>query len=394
MEIHRPMKENIMSPSEVLETDFDLEEQADLDSEVVDLKEPFDPKKIDIQVQQTTMDNLIKRLRYDEIDLNPDFQRSANLWKNELKCRLIESLLIKLPIPAFYFDATIDERWQVVDGLQRLTAIKRFVIDQDLRLKGLEFLTDLEKKTYGELQRTFTRRIDEAPVTLYLIRPGTPRNVKYSLFYRINTGGLTLNPQEIRHALSQSINNGRASLFLSEIADSGVFKNYVRASNRRMLDKELILRFMAFKLTRFEEYKEPMIKFLNDAMEYLGKLEQEFLTQLKTEFFHAVTLAWELFGEDAFRKSLVRQQTRKMINRALFEVVTTVFSGLNEAQRKKLLDNRTVVVDKFKQLLTDEDFYSAITHSTTYSDNVRLRFNRVNELVSSILGEDITCCNP
>ena len=180
--------------------EFDQEEQKDLDNEIIDLKEPFDPKQIDIQVQQTTMDNLIKRLRHDEIDLNPDFQRSANLWKNEIKCRLIESLLIKLPIPAFYFDATIDEKWLVVDGLQRLSTIKKFVIDKDLKLKKLEFVKELETKSYDDLPRAYQRRLDEAPVTLYLIKPGTPKNVKYSLFYRINTGGLTLNPQEIRHS--------------------------------------------------------------------------------------------------------------------------------------------------------------------------------------------------
>jgi hypothetical protein len=382
------MEENHTLTSNNSTTDFDTEEQTDLDNEIIDLKEPFDPKKIDIQVQQTTMDNLIKRLQHDEIDLNPDFQRSANLWRNELKCRLIESLLIKLPIPAFYFDATIDEKWQVVDGLQRLTAIKRYVIDQDLKLKGLEFLNDLDNKTYTELPRTFTRRIDEAPVTLYLIKPGTPINVKYSLFYRINTGGITLNPQEIRHALSHSINAGQASKFLSEIAESEIFKKYVRASNKRMLDKELILRFIAFKLSDYREYKGPMIKYLNDTMENLGKIDKQRLLELKNDFNKAVTLSWELFGEDAFRKSLVQTQSRKMINRALFEVVTTVFSNLNADERSKILANKETIIEEFKNLLNDDEFHNAISISTTYSDNVKFRFEKMNKIVSAALEED------
>lgn len=364
---------------------FDQEEQEDLDKEIVDLKEPLDPKQIDIQVQQTTMDNLIKRLKHDEIDLNPDFQRSANLWKNEIKCRLIESLLIKLPIPAFYFDAAIDEKWLVVDGLQRLSTIKKFVVDKDLKLKKLEFVKELETKSYDDLPRAYQRRIDEAPVTLYLIKPGTPKNVKYSLFYRINTGGLTLNPQEIRHALSQSINKGQASKFLKGIAETDIFKNYVRVSSSRMLDKELILRFVSYRLTDFEDYKEPMIKHLNDAMENLGKLSEEKLKTLKHDFNNAVTLAWELFGEDAFRKSLITEQSRKMINRALFEVVTTVFSNLTEKERKIILGMKDKVVQEFKDLLNDKEFYDAITVSTTYSDNVKLRFNKVNEIVKSII---------
>ena len=104
--------------------EFDPQETEDLLNENLDLNDPFDPKEIDIQVQQTTMNGLIDRLSHDEIDLNPDFQRSADLWKNEIKGRLIESLLIRFPIPAFYFDASNEEKWQIVDGLQRLSTIK------------------------------------------------------------------------------------------------------------------------------------------------------------------------------------------------------------------------------------------------------------------------------
>ncbi|CCK81021.1 DUF262 domain-containing protein [Desulfobacula toluolica] len=367
--------------------EFDIEEQEDLDNEIADLKEPFDPKQIDIQIQQTTMDNLIKRLKHDEIDLNPDFQRTANLWKNEIQCRLIESLLIKLPIPAFYFDASIDEKWVVVDGLQRLSTIKKFVVDNALKLKGLEFIKELDTKKYSDLPRAYQRRIEEAPVTLYLIKPGTPKNVKYSLFYRINTGGLILNPQEIRHALSQNANNGQASIFLSSIADAEYFKECVMASSRRMLDKELILRFVSFRLTDFNQYREPMIKHLNNTMETLGTLDQQVLDTLKNDFKNAVMLSWELFGADAFRKSLAKKESKKMINRALFEVVTTVFSLLPYDEREILKARKEKSVQKFINLLNNIEFYNAITVSTTYSDNVKLRFNKVNEVVQSIVKE-------
>jgi len=367
--------------------EFDKEEQEDLDNEIADLKEPFDPKQIDIQVQQTTMDNLIKRLKHDEIDLNPDFQRTANLWKNEIQSRLIESLFIKLPIPAFYFDASIDEKWVVVDGLQRLSTIKKFVVDNALKLKGLEFIKELDTKKYSDLSRAYQRRIEEAPVTLYLIKPGTPKNVKYSLFYRINTGGLTLNPQEIRHALSQTVNNGQASIFLNSIADAEYFKECIMASSKRMLDKELILRFVSFRLTDFNQYREPMIKYLNNTMETLGNLDQQVLDTLKNDFKNAVMLSWELFGEDAFKKSLAQKESKKMINRALFEVVTTVFSLLSYDEREILKARKEKSVQKFTNLLNNSEFYNAITVSTTYSDNVKLRFNKVNEVVKSIFKE-------
>jgi hypothetical protein len=377
------MIENKISRIEAEVEEFDQLETKDLEQEIADLKEPFNPKDIEIQVLQTTMDNLIKRLKNDEIDLNPDFQRTADLWKNELKGRLIESLFIRLPLPAFYFDATNDELWQVVDGLQRLTTIKRFVIQQNLALKGLEFMREFEGKYYNELPRTLQRRIDEAPVTLYLIKPATPKEVKYSLFYRINTGGLTLNAQEIRHALSQSTNEGKASKFLKSLTESESFKKVVRAPDKRMLDKELVLRFCAFKLTPYELYKSPMIKFLNNAMDQLGESTSDIqLSRLSSSFEKALEISGELFGNDAFRKSLIDSDKNKVLNRALFEVLMVIFSSLSNARKIDLFLNRESFLEKFKNLLSSEKFFAAISYSTTETENVKYRFKVITELIN------------
>lgn len=363
--------------------EFDPGETKDLEQEISDIKEPFNPKDIEIQVLQTTMDNLIKRLKNGEIDLNPDFQRTADLWKNELKGRLIESLFIRLPLPAFYFDATNDEMWQVVDGLQRLTTIKRFVIQQNLTLKGLEFMREFEGKYYSELPRTLQRRIDEAPVTLYLIKPATPKEVKYSLFYRINTGGLTLNAQEIRHALSQSTNDGKASKFLKSLTESDAFKKVVRASDKRMLDKELVLRFCAFKLTPYELYKSPMIKFLNNAMDKLGdEISNNQLKHLSDSFENALLISGKLFGGDAFRKSLVDKDRNKVLNRALFEVLTVSIASLSVVQVENLVNKRELFLTEFKNLMSSEDFFAAISYSTTDTENVKYRFETISDLIN------------
>ena len=94
-------EENIDEIEDVDNDEFDTEEEKGLSEELTDINEPFDPKDIDIQAVQTTMDTLIKRLQHEEIDLNPEFQRAANLWKPQYMSRLIESLLIRFPLPAF-----------------------------------------------------------------------------------------------------------------------------------------------------------------------------------------------------------------------------------------------------------------------------------------------------
>jgi hypothetical protein len=324
---HLEKSEEIISESQ----DFDEEVKNDKQDEFTDLEEPFNPSLIDIQAVQTTLDTLIKRLSHDEIELQPDFQREQNIWNSTFQSRLIESLLIRFPLPAFYFDASDEDKWQVVDGLQRLFTIKSFVVDKKMKLKNLEFLSQFNNSTYDQLPRNMQRRIEEAQVTMYLIKPGTPSNVKFSLFYRINTGGTQLNAQEIRHAISQGVNDGQASKFLKEITETNLFQKAGRVSGKRMLDKELVLRFIALKLTNYNYYKAPMIFFLNNAMEQLGRAEPEQLNSLRTDIFKALYLSCDIFGDDAFRKSLVEGRKSKALNRALFEAVTVLFSELSES---------------------------------------------------------------
>lgn len=362
--------------------DFDEKEEKDLQDKFTDLEEPFNPSQIDIQAVQTTLDTLIKRLSHEEIDLQPDFQRGQNLWNPTFKSRLIESLLIRFPLPAFYFDASNEDKWQVVDGLQRLSIIKSFVVDKKMKLNKLEFLKQFNNKTFDDLPRNMQRRIEEAQVTMYLIKPGTPPNVKFSLFYRINTGGVQLNPQEIRHAVSQGVNNGQASKFLKDITETDIFQKVGRVSGKRMLDNELVLRFMALKLTTYKDYKAPMISFLNNAMEQLGEAEPEKLNSLCTDMLKALKLSYYIFGDNAFRKSLVKDDKSKALNRALFEAVTVLFSELSENDSQFLLKNKKDFVESFKQLFEDSKFYSSITFSTTEPTNVIYRFTEMSTVIN------------
>ncbi len=198
---------------------------------------PFDPSKIDIDTKTMELSSIIERLEYNEINMNTDFQRKSGLWTDVQKSQLIESLLLRIPIPAFYFDGGIKDNWLIIDGLQRITALKKFVIDGDLRLSGLEFFHDLEGMKYTELPRTFIRRIKETNIVAYIVKGGTPANVKYHIFKRINTGGLELKPQEIRHALYQGLATDLCKKF-AKFSEFQMATTYSIKDDRMMVQKE------------------------------------------------------------------------------------------------------------------------------------------------------------
>lgn len=367
---------------EKLQLEFSVENDTDDDKIVMD--NPFNPKDIDIKTKTMSMDNIIKRLKENEIDLAPDFQRNMNLWDDEKQSRLIESLLIKFPLPAFYFDGSDDNKWLVVDGLQRLSAIKNFVVDQTLRLTGLEFLEKLNGHTFAELPRTFQRQIEEAEIISYVINPGTPEDVKFNIFKRINTGGLVLEPQEIRHALNQGI----PARFVAELAQLEEFKRatgYV-ISSKRMLDREFVTRFISFYINDPNDYKPDLDTFMTKSMGQIKHLSEKERDEIKRNFSEAMKCVMAIFGKWAFRKVYDITEKRRPINKALFEVWSVMLARLNDSQRHAIINNKELVFERFIILMNMDNFFvSSITSSTGDKSRIKYRFSEIENLLKESL---------
>jgi len=352
------------------------------------MEKPFNPSEIDISTKTPTIDLLIKRLSANppEIDLYPDFQRKDDLWDAGKQSRLIESLLIKFPLPAFYFDGTDNNKWLVVDGLQRLSAIRNFVINKTLKLTGLEFLKPLEGKKFEELPRNLQRQIEEAQVTAYIINPGTPEEVKFNIFRRVNTGGLTMEPQEIRHAMNQGI----PAFYVKELAQSKEFIEATQGAIKsdRMLDREFVTRFVSFYLKDYKNYVPDLDTFMNTSMSEIKKLSDAERKKMKTDFLEAMKLSKLIFNEWAFRKADKYPEKKKPINKALFEVWSANLAKLSEEQREKIKDEKDFVFSEFVQLIkSNKKFFDSITTSTGNKSSVNYRFSEIENILNNTLAK-------
>lgn len=364
-----------------------LEEEEEDTVSGFEITKPFDPARIRVETKPMVISLLLDRIRNREIDLTPGFQRKGGIWSAKAKSQLIESLLIRIPLPAFYMDGSDESKWLVVDGLQRLSTLKSFVIDKTLRLTGLEFLNvECEGKKFDQLPRNLQRRILETQVTVFLIQENTPPEVKFNIFKRINTGGLPLSSQEIRHALNQ----GKACMLLQDLSES---EEFLTATNRgirddRMGDRECVLRVLAFMRTPYHDYKSKNIDaFLNQCMIDLNQLPDPEIRELDRRFKRTMLDCYRLFGDRAFRKQKRGSPRRYPINRALFEVWSANVEALAPTEVERLQAKSTELRARSVSVLDDTAFEAAISYGTGDPQKVRLRFSKIEQVIRETLND-------
>ena len=364
---------------EIVSDSIDIEE--DIENISIDERiKPFDPTKISITSEPMALESLVKRLKNEEVDLNTAFQRKSGLWSNEQKSQLIESLLLKIPLPAFYFDASDDGKWLVIDGLQRITAFNEFIVEKTLKLEGMEFFSALDGLDYDHLPRQFVRRIDESSIITYKVNEGTPHNVKYNIFKRLNTGGLKLEPQEIRHALYQ----GKATDLLKKLAVSEAFLNATCRSIKtdRMMDQEFVLRFIAVRYYGIDKYEGIPDDFLNDTMEYINHMEEKELASIENEFQTIMGIMCSIFENAAFRK-MGPDGRRRPINKAIYEIWCKAVHDLDDKERNKAIKKKDNIKNLFVALCGQSVFQTYVRSSDKYS------YGRRMVMIQSLIEEAI-----
>ena len=352
------------------------------DDDDVAIREPWNPDDIRVSSQPFSLRNILDMIEDDDLDLAPDFQRQR-VWSLRQKSSLIESVLLRIPLPAFYFAEEKGGMLRVVDGLQRLSTIYEFTRGDGFALAALEYLEEVEGDRYDDLATSWRRRLLNTQINAHVIDPQTPDTVKFDIFKRINTGGTPLNAQEIRHCMSGS----RSREFLKVLVALPEFQTATGAAlehHIRMVDREVALRFLAFYfLEDIEEYREydTMDAFLTMSTRQIDEgLDPGRLQSAKEAFKRALKNAHRVFGEHAFRKwPHGGDYRRSPINRALFESWSVALSEITWTDLKP--SSAEIVARARERMTTDADYIASISVSTGDPRRVAKRFAVAREIV-------------
>lgn len=321
-----------------------------------------------VRSETRTVNEIVKRIKSGRYAMSPDFQRDF-VWPTDKQSKLIESCIMRIPLPVFYVAEGQDGRVTVVDGLQRLSTFQRF-LKGGFRLSGLGEDHPLSGKSFDDLPLHFQERIEDTQLTLYILDKSAPEAARLDIFERVNSG-IPLTRQQMRNALY----DGPSTRWLSERAKSGKFRRVTGASldPKTMRDREAINRFCAFQLLGWEDYTSgDMDAFLAKALREMNKMSS--LEDLTETFNAALDRNEELFGRHAFRKSLVEVDEhayRSVLNISLFEVFMV---GLAKIPDRIFEDAADEIEEAAIGLMSRNDFLQAVTYSTNSTRQVHERF--------------------
>ena len=339
--------------------------------------------KVLIRNESRTVDEVLRRIHRNDYIMDPDFQRDF-VWSESKQSRLIESVLMRMPLPALYLAENENGRMVVVDGLQRLSTFRRFV-DGNSRLK-LDNRPELNRKRFADLPYNLRRRIEDCYLLVYIIDSRVPDRMKFDIFHRVNSGVPLTRPQ-MRNALY----NGKGTRFLRDESDTGLFKRIVdgsrlskKTATNRMDDRKFVNRFCAFHLLGVEAYQGDMDKFLDNAGHHMNGMDDRGISALRDQFQNGLDNNYRVFRKSAFR-IIGRNHRVSDISEPLWDVMLV---GLSQRDANLVNSHSGALYMAFIDLLENRDFYVAVTRDDTDSRSAVLkRFSYSKRMFGEVFGD-------
>jgi 5-methylcytosine-specific restriction endonuclease McrA len=364
--------------------DYSLVDEAETDSEQDDdeaLELPANQRRVLTQSLDASLESLVSRIRRGRLILQPDFQRDY-VWSRSKASALIESILMRIPLPVIYVSELNDGSWEMVDGQQRLTAIRSFVDGMfpnghPFRLGRLRVLDDLRGKSFTELSPEEQGAIEDYSLRVIMIQKEADPDLKFEVFERLNSGADRLNDMELRNCIYRGPYND----LLKELVKNETFLRIrgESAPDARMQDRQLLLRFFAMWRNTHLRYRSPMKQFLNHEMQEHRFASADKIAIMRRTFEEAIQCAWDVFGAKAFRRYSRgderdpdgKWEAGSKLNVALWDTILYVFAYY---ERRQIVPIADAVREEFLDLLASDDhFVDYIGRTTDKPDRVRYR---------------------
>jgi hypothetical protein len=344
-----------------------------------------DDRPVTSQSSDWTISALRDKLDRGQLDLQPKFQREY-VWslRPELPSRLIESLLLEIPIPPIYFGKVNQGRLEMIDGQQRLTTLVNFVSNK-FPLRKLQRMASLNHKFFKDLTKPQQEKILDTPIRSIVIDAGANTELRYEVFERLNRGSMTLNEQELRNCVYR----GPFNDLLAELEKDSYWRKSKGGDQPegRFKEREVILRFFAFA-NRLPQYSGNLKRFLNEYMGQYAPREPQDLKTHAAQFRQTMQNIYAVFGDKAARLYEINPRTNKGSWDSKFSV--TAF----DIQASALMNQPTAKVQKAAEqlrelflftILTDIEMQDAISKRTGSTLQTKIRWTKFRELVDAVI---------
>lgn len=327
--------------------------------------------------------------------LKPELQRKY-VWTRTEASRFIDSILLGLPVPSVFFAKEQNGTMLIIDGFQRIMTVYDYVkgvFSGDGKIFKLSNTENINArwrgKAFAELDTEEKRRIRNTTIHAIIFEQKYPRNDTgmFQIFERINTGGRTLKAQEIRNCVYQ----GKCNDLLFELNKHNSWRTILGldVEDSRMADLELILRYFAMRdlhVRNEGQLKQiNLAKYLNQYMSEKTDSTEEDILDMKQDFIKMIDKVFELFGENAF-KNLKKESENfaNKINPAIFDAISVATSHAIRTGCKFTEEN---YLEKYKNLLKDEEFHRVSSSRTTNIDNIKMRIQLAAEFLYGVTYE-------
>lgn len=347
---------------------------------------PLDNRRITCEQVDFTIQNLYSLAQDGDLNLQPDFQRNS-VWNKVKASRLIESVLINVPIPVIYLAEENDGILSVVDGQQRLTSLIDYLKGL-FKLRKMSILQELNGNKFSELEPEYQRRIRNTPLRCIVIKRESHPDIKFEIFERINTGSVKLNEQELRNCIYR----GTINRLLKELAEDRDWKNIAitNKDKERMKDREMILRFIAL-YSSYNRYGSSLKQFLNRFMEENKNASLQQINEFRAVFKKSLALTKLVFGDKAFKRFSLGDSDdpngkwEEVINKAIFDAVML---GFVPYEQNQVVPKADYIRDQFIDMMTTNiEFVDAISSNTGDRRRVRTRIDLWANQMRNIMNE-------